>query len=64
MNKLFQSFHACVILRKVGEVNIFKHRLYISALEQAVVLILGKYVLIGVIRGRPFDSWGGAMFFL
>ena len=29
-----------VILCKVGEVHIFKHRLYISALEQARVLIL------------------------
>ena len=28
----------------------FKHRLYISALEQARVLILGKYVLPGVIN--------------
>ena len=40
---------ASVILHKVGEVHIFKHRLYISALEQARVLILGNYVLLGVI---------------
>ena len=32
----------------VGEVHIFKHMLYISTLEQARVLILGKYVLLGV----------------
>ena len=37
-----------MILRKVGEVNIFKHILYISALEQARVLILGQYVFQGV----------------
>ena len=35
---------------KEGEVHIFKHRLYISALEQTRVLILGKYVLLGVIN--------------
>ena len=39
-----------MILHKVGEVHIFKHRLYISALEQARVLILSKYVLLGVIN--------------
>ena len=33
---------------QVGEVHIFKHRLYISGLEQARLLILGKYVLLGV----------------
>ena len=33
-----------------GEVHIFKHRLYISASVQARVLILGKYVLLGVIN--------------
>ena len=32
------------------QVHIIKHRLYISALEQARVLILGKYVLQGVIN--------------
>ena len=32
------------------EVHIFKHRLYISALEQARVLIQSKYVLLGVIN--------------
>ena len=34
----------------VFEVHIFKHKLYISALEQARVLILIKYVLLGVIN--------------
>ena len=38
-----------MILCKVGEVHIFEHRLYISALEQATVLIIGIYVLLGVI---------------
>ena len=42
--------HTWVILPKVGEVHIFKHRLCISALEQARALILGKYVLLGVIN--------------
>ena len=39
-----------MILRKVGGVNIFKYRLYISVLEQARVLIPGKYFLLGVIN--------------
>ena len=39
-----------MILRQVREVHIFKHRLYISVLEQARVLILGRYVLLGVIN--------------
>ena len=38
-----------MILLQVREVHIFKHRLYISVLEQARVLILGRYVLLGVI---------------
>ena len=38
-----------MILRHVGEIHIFKHRVYILALEQARVLI-GKYVLLGVIN--------------
>ena len=49
---------ACVCVRVcdlaimpiVGEVYIFKHRLYISALKQAKTLILGKYVLPGSIN--------------
>ena len=48
--KVTVGFEIFVILRKVGEVQIFKHRLYISALEQAKVLLLGKYVLLGVIN--------------
>ena len=32
-----------------AEVHIYKHGLYISVLEQARVVILGKYVLPGVI---------------
>ena len=39
-----------MILRKVGEIHIFKHRLYIAALEQARVLILGKYFLLEVLN--------------
>ena len=34
----------------LGEVHIFKQSFYISALEQARVLILGKYVLLRVIN--------------
>ena len=48
VDKLLQSCYTWVILRKVGEVHIFKYRLYI--LEQAGVLILGKYVILGVIN--------------
>ena len=45
---MFYSCHAKVILHKVIEVHVFKHRLYISALEQARVIIISKYVLLGV----------------
>ena len=38
-----------MILRKKGKVHI-EHKLYISPLEQARVLILGKYVLLGFIN--------------
>ena len=34
----------------VGEVHIFKHRLYISASEQARLLKLDKYILQGAIN--------------
>ena len=34
-----------MVLINVDEVNIFKHRLYISTVEHARTLILGKYVL-------------------
>ena len=44
------NVNSIVILRKVGEVHIFKHRLYVSALQQTTVSILGKYVLLGVIN--------------
>ena len=44
------SLNDFTILRQVREVHIFKHRLYISVLEQARVLILGRYVLLGVIN--------------
>ena len=37
-------------MQKVEEVHIFNYRLYISALEQDKVLILGKCVLLGVIN--------------
>ena len=49
-NKYYYYYYYRVILRKVGEVHISKHRLYISALEQARVLILGKYFLLKVIN--------------
>ena len=38
-----------MFLHKVGDVHMFKHRLYISALEQAKVLIIGKYVLVNTV---------------
>ena len=45
-----QKFSPFTTIGAVGDVHIFKHRLYISALEQARALILGKYVLLGVIN--------------
>ena len=39
-----------MILRRLGQIHIFKHRLYFLALEQARVLILGKYFLLEVIN--------------
>ena len=44
LSRLSDSTH------KAGEVHIFKQRIYISALEQARVLILGKHVLLLVIN--------------
>ena len=42
----------------VGKDYIFKHRLYISALQQARALILRKYVLLGSINAiyKYFDA--------
>ena len=50
MNKLFRSCHARVILCKIGEIHILEQRLYISALEQARVLIIGRYVVLKVMN--------------
>ena len=36
--------------RRGSQAQAFKHRLYFSALEQARMLILGKYVLLSVIH--------------
>ena len=46
MNQIFQYRYAC----NVGEVYIFEHGLYISALEHARMLILSEYVLLASIN--------------
>ena len=46
---MYQYCHCCMILHNV-KVYIFKHRLCVSVLEQARMLILGKYVLLGYIN--------------
>ena len=46
VNKMFQYRYAGVILCNIGEVIIFKHKCYISALEQKRMLILSIYVLL------------------
>ena len=46
MNCIFQYRRARVFLCNVGEVYIFEHGLYISALEHARMLILSNYVLL------------------
>ena len=42
---MFQYRYARLILCSVGEVIIFEHRCYISALEDVRVLVLSSYVL-------------------
>ena len=45
INQMFQYCHTCVIPCNLGEVYIFDHRLYITALEHARMLILSiKYM--------------------
>ena len=46
INKMFQYRYARLILCSVGEVIIFEHGCYISALEHVRMLILSSYVLL------------------
>ena len=50
VNQIFQYSHAQVILCNVGQVYIFEHRLYISALEHARMLMLSDYILLASIN--------------
>ena len=47
---MFRSCLARVILCKVGDIHILEQRLYISALEQAWVSIIGTYVVLKVMN--------------
>ena len=47
---MFQYCNALVILRGVGEVIIFEHGCYISALAHIRMIILSSYVLIQCIN--------------
>ena len=49
INKMFQNRYALLILFNVGEVIIFEHVCYISALEQVRMLISNSYVLLSCI---------------
>ena len=46
VNHIFQHRHARLIHCNVGEVYIFEHGLYISALEHASMFILSDYVIL------------------
>ena len=48
--QMTQYRYAWVILYSVGEVIIFEHRWYISALEHVSMLILSSYVLLACIK--------------
>ena len=50
INKMLQYRYALVILCSVGEVIIFEHGCYISALEHIRMLVLSNYVLITCIN--------------
>ena len=43
MYKLIITVSSCLILCSVGEIKIFEHELFISALEHASILILNSY---------------------
>ena len=55
---MFQYRCAQVILCSVGEVIIFEHRSYISALEHVRMLILNSFVLLACIN--PIYKYGHA----
>ena len=50
INKMFPYHYASLILCSVEVVIIFKHGCYISALEQARMLILSSYVLLACVK--------------
>ena len=50
INKMLQYRYACLILCSIGEVIIFEHGCYFSALEQFRKLILSNYVLLASIN--------------
>ena len=55
---MFQYCYALLILCSVGEVFIFEHGCYISALEHVRKLILSNYVLLACIN--PIYKYGHA----
>ena len=50
INKIFQYRYALLILLSVGEVIIFEHCCYISALKHVRKLTLSSYILIACIN--------------
>ena len=55
INKMIQYCYTLAILCSVGEVIIFEHGCYISALEHIRMLILSSYVLVACIWSRLGD---------
>ena len=55
---MFEYHYALQILCSVGEVIIFEHGCYISALEQIRKLLLSNYVLLACIT--PIYNYGHA----
>ena len=56
-NKIYQYLHAKVILSNVGEVMIFNHGRFISALEHTTVVILRSYALLACINTIYIYIW-------
>ena len=56
---MFEYRHAWLILCNVGEVYIFEHGRYISALEHTRMLILSSYILLACINTicKYYHAW-------
>ena len=57
---MFQYGYAWLILGRVGEVIIFEHGRYISALEDVRMLILGRYIFLACKHVNAISKYGHA----